>query len=84
MKCPSANTATLEGQPACTGRWNIWEYDMSGVGGTGGLASGSFRRITSSTTNDDVDPVYLPANRGIIFSSNRQAKSSRMQALGRA
>ena len=84
MRCPTANTATIEGQPACTGRWNIWEYDMAGVGGTGGLASGSFRRITASTTNDDVDPVYLPANRGIIFSSNRQAKSSRMQALGRA
>ncbi len=29
-------------------------------------------------------PVYLAANRGIIFSSNRQAKSSRMQTLGRA
>jgi hypothetical protein len=28
--------------------------------------------------------VYLPANRGIIFSSNRQAKSSLNQALGRA
>ncbi len=80
MKCPGANTATIAGQPACTGRWNIWEYDMSGTGLTGG----SFRRITASNAADDVDPVYLPANRGIIFSSNRQAKSSRMQALGRA
>jgi hypothetical protein len=31
-----------------------------------------------------VDPVYLPANRGIVFSSNRQAKSRLNQALGRS
>ena len=80
MRCPTSNTATVDGQPACTGRWNVWEYDMT----SGGLTGGSFRRITSSSAADDVDPVYLPANRGIVFSSNRQAKSSRMQALGRA
>ncbi len=80
MKCPASNTSTIEGVAACTGRWNIWEYDMT----TGGLTGGTFRRITSSTTADDVDPVYLPAGRGIIFSSNRQAKSSLNQALGRA
>ena len=80
MKCPTSNTSTIEGQPACTGRWNVWEYDMS----TGGLTGGTFKRLTASTSDDDVDPVYLPANRGVIFSSNRQAKSSRMQALGRA
>jgi len=80
MKCPTTNTSTIDGQPACTGRWNIWEYDMTGTSLTGG----SFRRVTASNAADDVDPVYLPANRGIIFSSNRQAKSSRMQALGRA
>ena len=84
MKCPTSNTSTLDGTAsgaaACTGRWNIWEYDMS----TGGLTGGSFRRITASSDADDVDPVYLPANRGIIFSSNRQAKSSLNQALGRA
>ncbi len=80
MKCPSSNTSTIDGAAACTGRWNIWEYDMT----TGGLTGGSFRRITSSSAADDVDPVYLPANRGIIFSSNRQAKSSLNQALGRA
>ena len=80
MKCPTSNTSTIEGQPACTGRWNLWEYDMS----TGGLTGGTFKRLTASTSDDDVDPVYLPANRGVIFSSNRQAKSSRMQALGRA
>ena len=80
MKCPTGNTSTINGQPACTGRWNVWEYDMTGASLTGG----SFRRVTASSDADDVDPVYLPANRGIIFSSNRQAKSSRMQALGRA
>jgi hypothetical protein len=80
MKCPTSNTSTLEGVAACTGRWNIWEYDMT----VGGLTGGSFRRITSSAAADDVDPVYLPANRGIVFSSNRQAKSSLNQALGHA
>ncbi len=84
MRCPASNTATVDGTAtgakACTGRWNIWEYDMSG----GSLTAGTFRRITSTAAADDVDPVYLPANRGIIFSSNRQAKSSLDQALGRA
>ncbi|MDP2004591.1 MAG: hypothetical protein Q8K45_02855 [Rubrivivax sp.] len=84
MRCPASNTATVDGTAggakACTGRWNIWEYDMT----AGGLTGGSFRRITSTSTDDDVDPVYLPANRGIVFASNRQAKSSRNQALGRA
>jgi len=84
LRCPAANTATVDGTAAgpkaCTGRWNIWEYDMS----AGGLTGGTFRRLTASASDDDVDPVYLPANRGVIFSSNRQAKSSRMQALGRA
>lgn len=80
MKCPTSNTSTHNGLPACTGRWNIWEYDMT----AGGLTGGSFRRVTASTSTDDVDPVYLPANRGIVFSSNRQAKSSLNQALGRA
>lgn len=79
MRCPSANTSTIDGQPACTGRWNLWEYDM-----TAGLRNGSFRRLTASTSADDVDPVYLPGNRGIVFASNRQAKSSQNQALGRA
>jgi hypothetical protein len=84
MKCPTSNTATVDGTPggakACTGRWNIWEYDMT----SGGLTGGSFRRLTASASDDDVDPVYLPAGRGVIFSSNRQMKSSRDQALGRA
>ena len=80
MRCPSSNTATIEGVAACTGRWNIWEYTL----GTNGLQNGSFKRLTASTGADDVDPVYLPGNRGIVFSSNRQAKSSLNQALGRA
>jgi mono/diheme cytochrome c family protein len=71
LRCPSSNTSTVNGQPACTGRWNIWEYDT-----TPGLDRGTMRRITSSTTSDDVDPAYLPADRGFVFSSNRQGKTA--------
>jgi hypothetical protein len=78
MRCPSANTSKIGDQPACTGRWNIWEYDMS----SGGLTGGTYRRLTSSTTDDDVDPVYLPGGQGFVFSSNRQTKSRLNQALG--
>jgi hypothetical protein len=80
LRCPTSNTSTINGQPACTGRWNVWEYDMSG----GSLTKGTLRRITASTAHDDVDPAYLPAGRGYVFASNRQAKSSQKQALGRA
>ena len=71
MRCPAANTATVNGTPACTGRWNIWEYDTT----SGGLTGGSFRRLTASSSHDDVDPAYLPAGRGYVFASNRQTKS---------
>jgi hypothetical protein len=69
MRCPTSNTSTIGGVPACTGRWNLWEYDTT----TGGLAGGTLRRITSSTTDDDLDPAYLPADRGFVFTSNRQS-----------
>jgi hypothetical protein len=75
MKCPTSNTSQIEGAPACTGRWNIWEYDMS----VGGLTGGTFRRLTASTTDDDVDPAYLPGGRGFVFSSNRQGKTKTVQ-----
>jgi hypothetical protein len=78
LRCPVTNTGTINGQRACTGRWNIWEYDMT----AGGLAGGSLRRLTNSTESDDVDPTYLPAGRGFAFTSNRQTKSSINQALG--
>lgn len=79
MRCPTSNTATTpDGQPACTGHWNIWEYDMT----DGGLTGGKFRRLTSSTDSDDVDPTYLPAGKGFVFTSNRQTKSHINQALG--
>ena len=42
MRCPTSNTSSVGGVPACTGRWNIWEYDMSAS-----LSAGSFRRITT-------------------------------------
>jgi hypothetical protein len=71
LTCPTSNTATIDGVPACTGRWNIWEYDTT----SGGLAGGSLRRITASSEDDDVDPAYLPAGRGFVFSSNRQSLS---------
>jgi hypothetical protein len=80
MRCPAANAVQINGAPACTGRWNIWEYDMS----AGGLTGGSFRRLTASASDDDVDPAYLPAGRGFVFSSNRQTKSRQDQALGQA
>jgi len=79
MRCPTSNTSTIDSKPACTGHWNIWEYDMT----TGGLTGGSFRRITSSTDSDDIDPAYLPAGKGYVFSSNRQDKSHVNQALGK-
>ena len=75
MKCPASNPATVDGVAACTGRWNIWEYDMT----TGGLTGGTFRRITASTTDDDVDPAYLPGGRGFVFSSNRQGRTRTVQ-----
>ncbi len=78
MRCPTSNTSTIGGQAACTGRWNIWEYDMS----AGNLLNGTMRRLTSSSDSDDVDPSYLPAGRGFVFTSNRQTTSSINQALG--
>ena len=78
MRCPTTNTSTIDGQPACTGRWNIWEYDMTGTGFT----EGKFRRLTATTDDDDVDPAYLPAGRGFVFSSNRQTTSKVNQSLG--
>ncbi|MGQ0596915.1 hypothetical protein [Aquabacterium sp.] len=78
MRCPSTNTAMIGTDRACTGRWNIWEYDMS----NGGLKGGAYRRLTSSTDDDDVDPTYLPGGRGVVFTSNRQTKSKVNQALG--
>jgi len=74
MTCPTSNAATIGGAPACTGHWNIWEYDMTSSGITGG----TFRRITSAAS-DDVGPAYLPAGAGFVFSSNRQATSSLAQ-----
>ena len=78
MRCPADNAVTIGGAPACTGHWNIWEYDMT----TGGLAGGTFKRLTSSTGDDDIHPVYLPAGQGIVFTSNRQTESHLNQALG--
>ncbi len=71
LRCPTTNTSTVDGVAACTGHWNIWEYDMT----TDGLAGGTLRRITASDQSDDVDPAYLPAGRGYVFSSNRQTKT---------
>lgn len=78
LRCPTTNTSTVNGVAACTGRWNIWEYDMT----VGGLTGGTFRRITSSTDDDDVDPAYLPGDRGFVFSSSRQTTSRVSQPSG--
>lgn len=80
LRCPAASPVMWKGVRACTGRWNIWEYDMT----TGGYAKGDLRRITSSTQYDDVDPAYLPGNAGFVFSSNRQQVTRANQALGRS
>jgi Hydrazine synthase alpha subunit middle domain len=77
MKCPTSNTSKIGDVAACTGAWNIWEYDMT----VGGLTGGTFRRLTSASDSDDVDPAYLPAGRGFVFSSNRQTKSKTLQAI---
>ena len=78
LKCPASNTSQVDGVKACTGHWNIWEYDMTGAT----LTTGKFHRLTSSTEDDDVDPAYLPDGRGVVFASNRQTKSKVNQALG--
>ncbi|MBW8757782.1 MAG: hypothetical protein JF586_09255 [Burkholderiales bacterium] len=78
MRCPADNAVKIGDVAACTGHWNVWEYDMT----TGGLTGGTFRRVTSSTADDDIHPVYLPAGQGIVFSSNRQTESKANQALG--
>jgi hypothetical protein len=83
MRCPASNPVQVDGQKACTGRWNIWEYKISDTS-SAGLSGGSFRRITASTDADDVDPAYLPAQRGFVFTSNRQATSSLKQATGQS
>jgi hypothetical protein len=81
MKCPTTNTSTITVAgaqvAACTGRWNLWEYDFTGAT----LTTGSFRRLTNSTVDDDVDPAYLPGGRGFVFASNRQT-TTKTQALG--
>ena len=78
MRCPAGNAVQIGSVAACTGHWNVWEYDMT----AGGLTGGTFRRVTSSTGDDDIHPVYLPAGQGIVFSSNRQTESMPNQALG--
>ena len=79
MKCPADNTSKVGGVPACTGNWTIWEYVMTDTTPQG-LVSGTFRRLT--TGGDDVEPAYLPAGQGIVFTSSRQTKSKVNQALG--
>lgn len=78
MRCPATNAVSVDGLAACTGRWNIWEYDMT----AGGFAGGTFRRLTDTTDADDVDPAYLPAGNGFVFSSSRQTLSKNLQAVG--
>jgi Hydrazine synthase alpha subunit middle domain/WD40-like Beta Propeller Repeat len=77
MVCPSSNTSMIGSQPACTGQWNIWEYDMS----VGGLTGGTFRRLTNGGGND-VEPSYMPAGKGFVFTSDRQTTSSTQQING--
>jgi hypothetical protein len=77
MRCPTSNTTTVADAngtqvAACTGRWNIWEYDMTGTS----LAGGKFRRLTASTADDDVDPAYLPAGQGFVWAAPTRRSTS--------
>ena len=62
MRCPVANTSTIDGAPACTGRWNLWEYDMRSATQSGGLLGGSFRfqGLRLSPMEAPAAPVQLP------------------------
>ncbi|MBL8334694.1 MAG: hypothetical protein JNM08_16405 [Rubrivivax sp.] len=80
LRCPAGSGATVGGASACTGRWNLWLYTL---GPPGELHKGTLQRLTGETDSDDVDPVFLPAGRGFVFSSNRQGTSRTRQALGR-
>ena len=80
LNCPTSNTSTIAGAPACTGRWNLWQYDMT----KGGLTGGTLSRLTSSNSSDDVEATFLPGGTGFVFTSNRQTSSSKAQALGQS
>ena len=54
LRCPAGNTSTVDGAPACTGRWNLWRYTL---GPPGALQDGRLQRLTASTEADDVDRV---------------------------
>lgn len=54
--------------------WNIWEYDIAD-----NELSRKIQLDTLANEGDDVDPHYLPDGR-IVFASNRQEKSQRLQA----
>jgi len=75
MNCGTAATLA-NGQPACTGRWSIYQYD---------IARHEMDRIdcSASRPGDDVDPAYLPDGR-IVFVSNRQAGREQMSAFDNA
>jgi hypothetical protein len=52
--------------------------------GTGAaLARGTLQRLTDSSDADDVDPVYLPAGRGFVFTQQPAGPVAHLQALGR-
>jgi hypothetical protein len=78
MRCPATNTSQIGGAPACTDRWNIWEYDMTGATTT----TGTFRRLTASTQYNDIEPAYLPSGAGFVFTSDRQTGSLQQTVLG--
>lgn len=63
LRAPEIEDATDEQQPT----WNIWQYDHT----TGELSQ---IIVEGAEAGDDVDPHFLPSG-GIVFSSNRQARS---------
>ena len=79
MRCPASNTSTING---AAGLHRPLEHLGIRHHRHDALPAARFRRLTASTDDDDVDPAYLPAGRGFVFSSNRQTKSKTNQATG--
>lgn len=76
MRCRAGSSTQCNTDPT----WSIWEYDMTDVVDNNlPLNQGTFRRVmplADAVQGDDLDPAYLPGNRGFVFTSNRQQKAS--------
>jgi hypothetical protein len=78
MKCPTTNTSMINGAAACTGMWNIWEYDTTGTS----LDKASSAELTADRWRRRRPDTCPP--RAFVFASNRQTKSGDRHRLPRA